>query len=102
MFPNTIKTTPVLGSPIPVLGMKLKQEKNAIWLFLKIYLPFNNRIPSIEFSTGSVFNWCIFKNNQIMIFPYFPSKTGMLSRTGVSFYCNGISYPGLIVSLMFI
>jgi len=30
------KISPVLGTPIPVLGMKVKRDKNAISLFLKI------------------------------------------------------------------
>jgi len=34
---NTLKIIPVLSSPIPpVLGMKVKQIKSVIWLFLKI------------------------------------------------------------------
>jgi len=35
---NTSQITPVLGSPTPVLGMKVKQGKSVIGLFLKINL----------------------------------------------------------------
>jgi len=39
---QSYKIIPVLGSPIPVLGMKVKQGKSVIWLFLG--QPINDRI----------------------------------------------------------
>ena len=89
----TVKKDPVLGSPLRVLGMEVKREKNVIRLFFKV-----NFLTTIsvkrsrwELSIHLVIDIFIFKNDRITLFQCFTfiPKTGMrLPKTGsFSFVC---------------
>jgi len=88
------KLSPVLGSPIPVLGVKIKQEKDVIWLFSKINLSKttsmgrSHRELSIDFSCDRD----MFLNNQITLFPcyrFIPIKQIRdLLKQGILFLCR--------------
>jgi len=84
------KLISVLGSPSPVLGMKVKQGESVSWLFFTINLSTSMSIKRSrrELSIDMIIQRGIFKNNQIKLFPCFtfiPTSI-RVPKTGVSFY----------------
>ena len=68
-----MKTNPYVGSPIPVLAIKVRQGLSVILLFLKINLSTTISMERSrrELSIDMVIHRGIFKNNQITLFPSF-------------------------------
>jgi len=83
-----VKVIPVLGSPLPVLGMKVNRDKSVIRLFLKIN--FKQPYQCKGLVESSQLMWLIvclsLKITKLRPFPV-PSKTGTrLPETGIIFY----------------
>jgi len=77
------KITPVLGSSIPVLGMKVKQGKGVIWLFMKMNLSttISMKRSRRELSIDMVIQRGIYKNKHIT---HLPCSTS-ISKKGLVF-----------------
>ena len=99
-FPRTLATpwltihgknkTPVLGDPIPVLGMKLKRGWSVFWYFLNINLCSATLMESSrrDLLNDMAENMPILKNNQNTCHPRFTPKTGIaFPTTRFCFYC---------------
>jgi len=96
---HTQNIIPLSGSPIAVLGIKVKEGKSVSWLFQKISLSLTILVKSSrrDLFIDTVVQKFIFKNKLIALLSRFTSipKTGIgLPKTGISFYCavSGICY----------